>query len=183
MIFGSILAPFSTSFQSLWHHFGILFQCRFFDDFLMPFWITFSSKSIHPAAIPDVTFFILFLVFPGPRSRGRFWMDFDGFWIDFWRILMDFWCIFMSFSQQFRIIVGTVDANFWIVSARSATRAASKRQTIRATILRVSWLVGWLVGWLSSSNPVSCPVSTFNLSVLFQASNFTQLLSKRENMG
>ena len=110
--FGQILAPFSTLFRSFWHHFGILFRCRFFDDLLMVFWTTFGSKSISRAAIPDVTFFIHFLVFPGPRSVGRFWMDFHGCWTDFQKMLMDFSCIFMSFSQQFRINVTRISGSF-----------------------------------------------------------------------
>ena len=94
MICGPILAQFSTLFRSFWHHFSIFFRCRCFDDLLMPFWTTFGPKSIIQLAIRGLTFFILFLVFPGPRSRGRFWTDFR-------RILMDFCALSCHFRSSF----------------------------------------------------------------------------------
>ena len=90
MFVGTMLALFSMPFRPFGHHFSIFFRCCFFHDCRMPFWTTFSSKSIIRLAIPDVTFSIKKHVFSGPRSGHRFLMDFDGFGSHFGWILMDF---------------------------------------------------------------------------------------------
>ena len=68
MIWGSILVKHSTPLRLIGDHFGICVRCRIFHDCLMPFWLILGPRSRERTAIPDVTFFILFLVFSGSRS-------------------------------------------------------------------------------------------------------------------
>ena len=99
MVLGTILAPCSIPFRPFGHHFWILFRCRLFHDFRMPFWSTLGAKSTHPTGRRNV--FFCFFVFLGSRFRGCFFMIFDEFWIDFGWFLMDFSIIVGPFSHKF----------------------------------------------------------------------------------
>ena len=106
MILGGFLTPFSTLFRPFRHHFQVLFRHRFFNDFWMPFWSTFGSKSIIPTAIRRVTFSDFCMVFSGPRFGKRFFMKFSGFgWFldGFCWFLVSF---FMDFYEFLTILEG-----------------------------------------------------------------------------
>ena len=96
MILEVILVRFSIPFRPFGLHFGILFRCRIFHDFWIPFWTIFGLKSIIRLAIRNVTFF--------EKKSCFFWASiwvsiFDGFW---W-FREPFWMIFNGFLMDFRI--------------------------------------------------------------------------------
>ena len=102
MILEAILARCSMPFQPFGHHFSILFRCRFFHDFRMPFWSTFGfnigneQQSGTSLSHKKICFFM-----------ASFWaLIFDGFW----RFLRGFWgqkySLFLVIYVKLPILLG-----------------------------------------------------------------------------
>ena len=95
------MGAFCIPFRPLWHHFWILFRCRLFHDFRMPFWITFGSQNEKSGAGFGITFSKKNHVFSRSRFRAGIFINFDEFWMEFGWILIDFSRIVGPFRISF----------------------------------------------------------------------------------